>query len=200
MAARSQSHALTAPPGAGGTAAVTEEAARPAWASASDQLSHYYDHEWGVPVTDERGLFEALSLEVFQSGLSWSTILRKREAFRSAFAHFQPDAVAGFTTADVERLLANEGIVRNRMKIEATVQNARATVALREEGGLARFVWSFAPEGGGAVGAASVSRSAESEALARGLKQRGFKFVGPTTMYALMQAIGVVRVKPLQAP
>ncbi len=202
MPARSRSRAVHVPSTASGAAhaatANPDEAARPTWASANDQLRHYYDHEWGVPVTDERGLYEALSLEVFQSGLSWSTILRKRPAFRNAFADFRPDVVAGFGQADVERLMADEGIVRNRMKIDATIQNARATVALRAEGGLVRFVWSFAPENHDvAVGAASVGRTAESEALARGLKLHGFKFVGPTTMYALMQATGVVKVKPV---
>ncbi len=165
---------------------------RPAWASTDDLMRHYYDHEWGVPVRDERGLFEALSLEVFQSGLSWSTILRKREAFRQAFHQFQPDVVAAFDDADVERLLADEGIVRNRSKILSTIQNAGATVRLRDEGGLAELIWSFQPNGTPTGAGGQVTRTAESEALAKALRSRGFKFVGPTTMYALMQAVGLV--------
>lgn len=170
--------------------------ARPAWASTDELMRNYYDEEWGVPVHDERGLFEALSLEVFQSGLSWSTVLRKREAFRAAFAGFDPDAVATFTDADVARLMADDGIIRNHRKVLATIQNAHATVALRAEGGLAAFLWSFAPEPTGAAATDEpVSRTAESEALAKALKARSFNFVGPTTMYALMQAVGMVPVR-----
>lgn len=167
--------------------------ARPTWASTDQLMRDYYDNEWGVPVKDERGLFEALVLELFQSGLSWSTILRKRPAFRAAFAGFQPDAVAAFTPQDVDRLMADAGIVRNRRKILATIQNAGATVALRQEGGLSRFVWSFAPARADAKApAAPVTRTPESQALADGLRARGFTFVGPTTMHAYMQAVGVV--------
>src|SRR5690606_10125025 len=119
--------------------------ARPAWASRDPLLREYYDTEWGVPVRDERGLFERLSLEAFQSGLSWATILRKRPAFRAAFADFDPDAVAAFGDDDVARLLADAGIVRNRRKIEATIANAQATVALRADGGLPELIWSFRP-------------------------------------------------------
>jgi DNA-3-methyladenine glycosylase I len=156
----------------------------------------YHDEEWGVPVRDERGLFERISLEAFQSGLAWITILRKREAFRAAFAGFDPEAVAGFDEADVARLLADEGIVRNRAKIEATVANARATLALREAGTpLHELVWSFAPsprEGRVSSLAELPAQTAESKALAKALKAAGFRFVGPTTAYAAMQACGLV--------
>nr|WP_237699604.1 DNA-3-methyladenine glycosylase I [Kytococcus sedentarius] len=157
-------------------------------------MRHYYDTEWGLPVRDEAGLFERLTLEAFQSGLSWATILRKRPAFREAFAGFGPDAVAAFGEGDVERLMADARIVRNRRKVEAAVTNARATVALREGGGLADFVWSFRPaETPRPLRVAEVpTQSAESVALSKALKQRGFAFVGPTTMYALMEAIGMV--------
>jgi DNA-3-methyladenine glycosylase I len=156
----------------------------------------YHDEEWGRPVHDERGLFERMSLEAFQSGLSWLTILRKREAFRAAFAGFEPDAVARFGDDDVERLLGDAGIVRNRAKIEATVANARATVALREDGGLSELVWErFRPAPRAApprTFAEVPSQTPETVALAKELKRRGFRFVGPTTLYALMQACGVV--------
>ena len=120
--------------------------AHPVWASTDEMLRTYYDTEWGMPVRDERGVFERLSLEAFQSGLSWRTILAKRPAFRSAFAEFDPDTVAGFGEDDVARLVADAGIVRNRAKILATITNANATIALRQDGGLADFVWSFRPE------------------------------------------------------
>jgi len=157
----------------------------------------YHDVEWGVPVTDERGLYERMSLEAFQSGLSWLTILRKRESFRAAFANFDPDAVAAFGDADVERLLDDAGIVRNRAKIEATIANARATVALREDGPtLPELVWERyrpAPRAAPPRTWADVpAQTAETKALAKDLKKRGFRFVGPTTLYALMQACGVV--------
>jgi DNA-3-methyladenine glycosylase I len=155
----------------------------------------YHDEEWGRPVRDERGLYERLALEGFQSGLSWLTILRKRDAFRAAFADFDPDAVAAFGDDDVARLLADAGIVRNRAKIEATIANARAMVALREEGAsLGEIVWAHrpeqrpAPQGWGEVPA----QTPESKALSRELKARGFRFVGPTTVYAAMQACGLV--------
>ena len=167
---------------------------RPAWASSDPLLRDYYDTEWGMPVRDEQGLFERISLEAFQSGLSWVTILRKRPAFRAAFAGFDPDLVAAYDAADVERLMSDAGIVRNRRKIEATITNAGATVALRSEGGLAELVWSFQP----ATTPAPTSydevptRSAESLELSRALRSKGFTFVGPTTMYALMEAVGIV--------
>jgi DNA-3-methyladenine glycosylase I len=155
----------------------------------------YHDEEWGRPVRDERGLFEKLSLEAFQSGLSWSTILRKREAFRAAFAGFDPAAVAAFGPADVDRLLADASIVRNRAKIEATVANARATLALREAADpLEALIWAHRPPPRPAPASfAEVPASVpESVALARLLRRRGFRFVGPTTLYALMQACGLV--------
>ena len=156
----------------------------------------YHDEEWGVPVRDERGLFERISLEAFQSGLAWITILRKREAFRAAFAGFDPETVARYGEADVERLLADEGIVRNRAKIEATIANARATLALREAGTpLPELVWSYAPpprERRVASLAELPAQTAESKALAKALKAAGFRFVGPTTAYAAMQACGLV--------
>lgn len=168
--------------------------ARPPWAATDPLLREYYDTEWGMPVTDEAGVFERLSLEAFQAGLSWVTILRKRPAFREAFAGFDPDAVAAFGEDDFERLMADPGIVRNRAKIRATFRNAAATVALREEGGLAELVWSFRPDSTPAPRtlAEIPTASPESRALARELKRRGFAFVGPTTMFALMEAIGIV--------
>jgi DNA-3-methyladenine glycosylase I len=168
--------------------------ARPVWASVDPLLREYYDTEWGMPVHDERGLFERLSLEAFQSGLSWATILRKRPAFRAAFDGFDPDAVARYGEAEVERLLGDAGIVRNRAKVLATITNARATVSLREEGGLAELIWSFRPESTPqpATFADVPTTSAESVALAKALRARGFVFVGPTTMFALMEAIGLV--------
>lgn len=190
---------ITAPPAESGSdptagrARAGQDTDRPAWAAHDPLLRAYFDDEWGVPVTEERALFEALSLEAFQAGLAWSTILRKREAFRAAFANFAPDVVAGYTDADVERLLADEGIVRSRAKIRATIGNAAATVRLREEGGLPRLVWSFepTPEAAAAHDRAA-TRSAESTALSAELKRRGFSFVGPTTMHALMEAIGMI--------
>lgn len=167
---------------------------RPAWASVDPLLREYYDTEWGMPVRDEAGLFERLSLEAFQSGLSWATILRKRPAFRRAFAGFDPDRVAAFTDDDVARLLADASIVRNRAKILATRTNARATVDLRADGGLVDLVWSFQPDRTPEPRtiAEVPTRSAESVALARELRRRGFAFVGPTTMFALMEAVGIV--------
>ena len=156
----------------------------------------YHDEEWGFPVLDERGLFERMSLEAFQSGLSWRTILAKRDAFRAAFAGFEPDAVAHFGEADVERLLADAAIVRNRAKIEATLANARATVALRAVGEpLDALVRAHAPAARDrppSTWAEVPSTTPETAALARELKRRGFRFVGPTTLYALMQACGLV--------
>lgn len=168
--------------------------ARPVWAATDPLLRAYYDTEWGLPVRDERGLYERICLEGFQAGLSWATILRKRPAFRAAFADFDPDVVAGFGDSDVDRLLADAGIVRHRGKIEAAVGNARATVALRAEGGLPGLVWSFRPAATPRPRTAAEvpTRSAESEALSRALRARGFRFVGPTTMYALMEAVGIV--------
>jgi DNA-3-methyladenine glycosylase I len=168
--------------------------ARPVWASVDPLLREYYDTEWGMPVRDERGLFERLSLEAFQSGLSWATILRKRPAFRAAFDDFCPDRVAAYGEDDVARLMNDPGIVRNRRKVEATITNARATLALREDGGLAELVWSFRPARTPAPTSYDEvpASSPESVALAKALKRKGFVFVGPTTMFALMEAVGIV--------
>lgn len=177
-----------------GTVVGEDGLARPAWASSDPMLRDYYDTEWGMPVRDEQGLYERISLEAFQAGLSWATILRKRPAFRAAFHDFHPEAVAAFTQADVERLMNDPGIVRNRLKIQAAITNAKATIALREDGGLVRFVWSFQPAATPqpATFADVPSRSPESEALSKALRKKGFVFVGPTTMYALMEAIGMI--------
>jgi DNA-3-methyladenine glycosylase I len=165
------------------------------WGVSDPDYLAYHDDEWGRPVTDDRGIYERLSLEAFQSGLSWLTILRKREAFRAAFADFDFERVAEFGDRDRERLLADAGIVRNRAKIDAAIANARAAVELaREDESLARLAWSFRPDREpvprelGAVPATTP----ESTALAKELKRRGFRFVGPTTAYALMQAVGIV--------
>jgi len=168
--------------------------ARPVWASSDPLMQEYYDTEWGMPVRDERGLFERLSLEAFQSGLSWATILRKRPAFRTAFDDFDPDAVAGYGQDDVHRLMADAGIVRNLRKVHATITNAQATVALRDDGGLVDLVWSFRPEATPTPSsyAEVPTQSAESVALSKALKKKGFVFVGPTTMFALMEAVGIV--------
>lgn len=167
---------------------------RPPWAATDPLLREYYDTEWGMPVHDEAGLYERLVLEGFQSGLSWLTILRKRPAFREAFAGFSPDEVAEYGTEDVDRLMADERIVRNGRKIDAAITNARAVVELRDAEGLSNLIWSFRPESTPEprVMEEVPSRSAESEALAKELKRRGFSFVGPVTVFALMEAIGVV--------
>lgn len=168
--------------------------ARPVWAASDPMLRAYYDTEWGMPVRDERGLFERLSLEAFQSGLSWAIILRKREGFRAAFGGFDPDVVAGYDGRVVERLLDDAAIVRNRAKIEATIANARATVDLRSRGGLADLIWSHRPERTPeprTLGEVPTT-SPESHALAKALRREGFRFVGPTTMFALMEAVGIV--------
>jgi DNA-3-methyladenine glycosylase I len=151
-------------------------------------MRDYHDDEWGHTVTGESAYFERMTLEAFQSGLSWATILAKRPAFREVFAGFDADVVAAFDEADVERLLADARIVRNRSKVLATVQNARATVALRDDGGLEQLIRGFAPS---APPAADATTSAESAAMAKELKRRGFAFVGPTTAFALMQALGL---------
>ncbi|MGO8853860.1 DNA-3-methyladenine glycosylase I [Mycobacterium sp.] len=154
----------------------------------------YHDEEWGRPLRDPVALFERMSLEAFQSGLSWLIILRKRENFRRAFSGFDIDTVAGYSDADVQRLMADEGIVRNRAKIEATIANARAAADLGSSAELSELLWSFAPASRPRPVEASQIPSAteESKAVARELKRRGFRFVGPTTAYALMQATGMV--------
>lgn len=168
--------------------------ARPAWATVNEMMQHYYDTERGMPVRDERGIFERLSLEAFQAGLSWSTILRKRPAFREAFDFFDPEIVAAYTQKDVQRLLDNPGIVRHRTKIEATINNAQTTLSLRDGGGLADFVWSFQPATTPTPHTMDEvpTQSPESVALASALRKDGFRFVGPTTMFALMEAVGII--------
>jgi DNA-3-methyladenine glycosylase I len=163
------------------------------WAYGSPEYIAYHDHEWGRRVVGDDAVYERLVLEAFQSGLSWITILRKREAFRAAFAQFSIEAVAAYTEADVERLLLDAGIVRNRAKIEASIGNARAALALTE--GLSDLVWSFAPAGrrpAPRLMADVPAVTPASTALATELKRRGFRFVGPTTAYAHMQATGMV--------
>jgi len=165
------------------------------WSTTDEGYARYHDEEWGRPVRDERGIYERLCLEGFQSGLSWLTILRKRPAFREAFAGFDPDRVAGFGEGDVERLLGDAGIVRHRGKIEAAIGNAKATVALRETGEpLDELFWSHAPAHRPAPRSLAdlPATVPESEALAGALRRTGFRFVGPTTVYAAMQACGVV--------
>ena len=168
--------------------------ARCPWGAGSEVYRGYHDTEWGVPVHGEAAYLERLTLEAFQSGLSWLTILNKREAFREVFAGFDADVVAAFDEADFDRLMGDARIVRNRLKVRAAITNAQATVNLRERGGLEEFVWSFRPERPAAPETTDQvpSVSPESVALSKGLKKQGFVFVGPTTMYALMQAIGLV--------
>ena len=167
------------------------------WCQASPAYQHYHDHEWGHPVTDDRRLFEKLCLEGFQAGLSWLTILNKRESFRAAFANFEAERVARFGARDVTRLLGDAGIVRHRGKIESTINNAKRVLELRQEfGSLADYVWRYRPAKGsrpkritfGAIPATSP----ESVAMSKDLKKCGWTFVGPTTMYAFMQAMGLV--------
>ncbi|MHA2787564.1 DNA-3-methyladenine glycosylase I [Corynebacterium sp. S7] len=168
--------------------------ARPQWASTDPMMREYYDEEWGMPVRDEQGVFERISLEAFQAGLSWATILRKRPAFRSAFDDFDPEKVARYGDVEFASLMDNAGIVRNRAKILATINNANATLRLRDHGGLAEFVWSFQPDETPVPRtiAEIPTKSPESLALSKALRKEGFSFVGPTTMYALMEAIGLV--------
>ncbi len=169
------------------------------WGDSSPEYRSYHDTEWGFPVDDDRRLFEKLCLEGFQSGLSWLTILRKREAFRKAFAGFDFDQVARFGEKDVERLLGDASIVRHRGKIEATINNAQRAVELvDEEGSLAAYVWRFEPDPDSRpaeltwAALLELAQTPESRALAKDLKRRGWRFVGPTTVYAFMQAMGLV--------
>jgi DNA-3-methyladenine glycosylase I len=156
---------------------------RCSWGDSPEIYRGYHDNEWGFPVDDDHRLFEKLCLEGFQSGLSWLTILRKRENFRQAFAGFDFDRVASFGKRDVERLLGDAGIIRHRGKIEATINNAQRAVEMAEsEGSLAAYVWRFEPD----------AQARESGALSKDLKRRGWRFVGPTTVYAFMQAMGLV--------
>lgn len=167
------------------------------WGSGSPEYQAYHDDEWGRPVTDDVRLYEKLCLEGFQSGLSWITILRKRDSFRRAFAGFDPAVVAGFGAAEVERLLGDASIVRHRGKIEAAINNAGATLAVQAElGSLAALVWSYEPPRPGRAGPTTMgdvpAKTAESTALSKELLKRGFRFVGPTTCYAAMQSLGLV--------
>ncbi len=163
------------------------------WSGAAPEFLAYHDTEWGFPVADDRRLFEKLSLESFQSGLSWRTILAKRESFRAAFRQFDFHAVARFTERDVERLLQDAGIVRHRGKIEAVVNNARRAEELVErEGSLGAFLWRYEPGTADLEKPQTVSTSAASVALSKDLKKQGWKFVGPTTVFAFMQAMGLI--------
>jgi DNA-3-methyladenine glycosylase I len=164
------------------------------WETSDERYNAYHDEEWGRPVRDEHGLYERLCLEGFQSGLSWLTILRKREGFRAAFERFDPDVVARFGERDIERLLGDASIVRHRGKIEAAIANASATVELRETTPLHELFWSFAPDDHSTPKGTGdwQASTPESTALSKALKKAGFKFVGPTTVYAAMQACGVV--------
>jgi len=163
------------------------------WCGAAPEFLAYHDTEWGFPVSDDYRLFEKLSLESFQSGLSWRTILSKRENFRAAFHDFDFDRIARFTLRDIARLLKDEGIVRHRGKIEAVVNNAnQAQRLVKQEGSLAAFVWRYEPDIKQLAEPQTVSASAESIALAKDMKKMGWKFIGPTTAYAFMQAMGLV--------
>jgi DNA-3-methyladenine glycosylase I len=169
------------------------------WCEATPAYQHYHDHEWGFPVTDERRLFEKLCLEGFQAGLSWLTILNKRENFRRGFANFEAEAIVRFDDADIARLLADAGIVRHRGKIESTINNAKRVLELREEfGSLAAYAWRFEPSPSSRPKKATLAAlrafttTAESIAMSKDLKKRGWSFVGPTTVYAFMQAMGLV--------
>ncbi|MBI5767999.1 MAG: DNA-3-methyladenine glycosylase I [Verrucomicrobia bacterium] len=167
--------------------------ARCRWCSAAPEFPAYHDSEWGLPVGDDRRLFEKLCLEGFQSGLSWRTILAKRENFRAAFHDFDFDRVARFTARDVARLLKDEGIIRHRGKIEAVINNARRVQELiAREGSLAAFIWRYEPASDPLAKPQTASTSATSIALSKELKKRGWKFVGPTTVYAFMQAMGLI--------
>jgi DNA-3-methyladenine glycosylase I len=176
-----------------GPVAGPDDVLRCPWGVGTADYTAYHDDEWGRPLHGDAALFERVSLEAFQSGLSWLTILRKRPAFRAAFAGFDPAAVAGFDESDVERLMADAGIVRNRAKVLATLANARAVADL--DGGLDARLWSFAPAGDRPAPVTTADVPAitpESTAMAKALKRSGFRFVGPTTAYALMQATGMV--------
>jgi DNA-3-methyladenine glycosylase I len=167
--------------------------ARCEWGASNPDYIAYHDHEWGMPTDDDGLLFEKLSLEGFQAGLSWLTILRKRPRFREVFSHFDMDAVARYTEADIERLLGDAGIIRHRGKIASTINNARRAIALRDEfGSLAAFVWRFEPSDDFPGRSPLRSETDESRAMSRDLKRRGWTFVGPTTVYAFMQAMGLV--------
>jgi DNA-3-methyladenine glycosylase I len=163
------------------------------WCAAAPEFLAYHDTEWGFPVSDDHRLFEKLSLEGFQSGLSWRTILAKRESFRAAFHGFDFDRIARFTEGDLDRLLKDEGIIRHRGKIEAVINNARrAQELVKREGSLAVFIWRYEPDAKQLAKPQTASTSAASVALSKDLKKQGWKFVGPTTVYAFMQAMGLI--------
>jgi DNA-3-methyladenine glycosylase I len=167
--------------------------ARCRWCAAAPEFLDYHDTEWGFPVADDRRLFEKLALEGFQSGLSWRTILAKRENFRAAFHGFDFDRIARFTERDLDRLLKDEGIVRHRGKITAVINNARrAQELVNREGSLAAYIWSYEPESEQLGKPQTASTSADSVALSKHLKRQGWNFVGPTTVYAFMQAVGMI--------
>jgi len=175
------------------TIAGPDGKSRCSWCAAAPEFLDYHDSEWGFPVSDDHRLFEKLCLEGFQSGLSWRTILAKRENFRAAFHHFDFDRIARYSQRDVNRLLKDEGIVRHRGKIEAVINNARrARELVEQEGSLAAFVWRYQPDGRRLAKPQTVSTSEESIALSKALKKRGWKFIGPTTVYAFMQAMGLI--------
>ena len=189
---------MTAAPAAG-LFAGGDGAMRCRWCESTSVYQNYHDSEWGFPVTDDRRLFEKLCLEGFQSGLSWLTILNKREAFRKGFAQFDAQRVARFGAKDVERLLGDAGIVRHRGKIESTINNAKRVLELRQEfGSLAAYAWRYEPEASSRPrrltldALRAMSTSPESVAMSKDLKKRGWSFVGPTTVYAFMQAMGLV--------
>lgn len=180
---------------------------RPAWAERTDLERNYYDTEWGMPVVSENGIFERMSLEVFQSGLSWTTILKRRPGMREAFSNFDVDTVAAFDASDIGRLLEDERIIRNRRKVISIIANAQATVELRNdpalasrgrlESGLPALVWSYRPSNHPTYDEINIpAQIPESTTLAKDLKSRGFLHVGPVTMYALMQAVGIVNDHP----
>ena len=182
-----------------GLFAGADGALRCRWCQATPAYQHYHDHEWGLPVTDDRRLFEKLCLEGFQAGLSWLTILNKREAFRAAFANFEAERIVRFDAADVARLMLDAGIVRHRGKIESTLNNAARVIELRVEfGSLAAYAWRFEaapasrPKRITYAALKAMSSSPESVAMSKDLKRRGWSFVGPTTVYAFMQAMGLV--------
>lgn len=190
---------LTPMPDADGLFTADDGVPRCQWCRASPAYRHYHDHEWGFPVIDDRRLFEKICLEGFQAGLSWLTILNKREAFRQAFAGFDAEALVRFGPGDVERLLADPAIVRHRGKIESTLNNAKQVIALRAEfGSLADYAWRFEAAAGSRPdpltfpALRSMTTSPESVAMSKDLKRRGWSFVGPTTVYAFMQAMGLV--------
>lgn len=163
------------------------------WCGSTPEMLHYHDTEWGYPVSDDRRLFEKLCLEGFQSGLSWRTILDKRDNFRDMFHHFDFDRIAAFTEQDIDRLLINKGIIRHRGKIEAAINNAkRAQELVRREGSLAAFLWRYEPDDAELAKPQTASVSEASIALSKDLKKLGWKFVGPTTMFAFMQSMGLI--------